>query len=102
MNDRKLSLNPLRPNGTPRKITISLDPALAEELDKYRKAYVEEYGHAADMEQIVPAILAFFLSRDRFFHRWKQQAKRETSKMPLESRGNATVDAPPSTDPSLQ
>jgi hypothetical protein len=50
MSDRKLSLNPLRPNGTPRKIAISLDPAFAEELDLYATAYAAEYRWVAEMD----------------------------------------------------
>lgn len=67
MSDRKLSLNPLRPNGTPRKITISLDPALAEELDLYATAYAAEYGWVAEMDALLIPIIRTFLNAIDFF-----------------------------------
>jgi hypothetical protein len=93
MSDRKLSLNPLRPNGTPRKITISLDPALAEELDLYATAYAAEYGWVAEMDALLILIIRTFLERDRLFQKWKRQHQNDTA--PRHARRQKPVDSAP-------
>jgi hypothetical protein len=100
MNDRKLSLNPLRPNGTPRKITISLDPALAEELDLYATAYNAEYGWVAEMDALLIPIIRTFLERDRLFQKWKRQQQNTEPRQARRQSPIAAVPNPPSTDPS--
>jgi Uncharacterized conserved small protein len=100
MSDRKLSLKPLRQNGTSRKLTISLDPELAEELDLYATAYSSEYGCVAETDALLIPIIRAFLERDRLFQKWKRQQQgtvpRHTGRQqPVASAPNA-----PSTDPS--
>lgn len=101
MNDRKLSLNPLRPNGTPRKITISLDPALAEELDLYATAYAAEYGGVAEMDALLIPIIWTFLERDRLFQKWKRQQQGTERRQTRRQSPTASAPKPPATDPSV-
>ena len=107
MSDRKLSLKPLRPNGTPRKIAISLDHELAEELDLYATAYADEYQAEAEIDALIIPIIRAFLERDRLFQKWKREQQRDPTPprkpprkshlsapiSPAQTEASATIDA---------
>lgn len=57
------------PDRTPIKLTISVLPDLHDALQDYAKLYAETYGQADAMVNLIPAMLAAFLSGDREFQR---------------------------------
>jgi hypothetical protein len=67
------------PLGNPHKITISLDPELAEELDLYATAYAAEYQSQAEMDALLVPIIRAFLERDRLLQKWKRQQQRHSA-----------------------
>lgn len=60
--------------GQPKKISLSLDPTLAAELDDYAAAYEGHYGEKVDIETLIPHMLHSFVSADRGFKKWKADA----------------------------
>jgi hypothetical protein len=72
MKTRAVALAALPPNGPAGKLQFAIDNVLAADLDTYRRAYAEEHGQEIALDQLVPAILKAFLSRDRGFQKWKK------------------------------
>lgn len=71
MADLKL---PRLPDRTPVKMTITISPALAEDLAAYAQAYRQQYGREEPIAELVPAMLARFLESDRAFVRARRAA----------------------------
>jgi hypothetical protein len=63
-----LRLNKL-PDRTPIKMTINVSPDLHQVLADYAVMYRETYGEAEPVVELIPAMLAAFLARDRAFVR---------------------------------
>lgn len=59
-------------SGQQRRLTLNLDADLSEELDRYRGAYVAEYGGEIDVETLIPNMLRSFMENDRAFKQWKK------------------------------
>ncbi len=57
------------PDRTPIKLTISVMPDLHNALQDYAKLYAETYEQADAMVDLIPSMLAAFLSGDREFQR---------------------------------
>lgn len=57
------------PDLTPIKITISLDRVVHEMLEDYARIYDESYGEAVKPAELVPSMIAGFLSTDNGFKR---------------------------------
>jgi hypothetical protein len=64
MPDLKLARLPDR---TPVKLSISVTPGLADDLAAYAAAYLDTYGRAESLANLIPAMLAAFLESDRVF-----------------------------------
>jgi hypothetical protein len=69
-----LSLSKL-PDRTPVKITISISPNLNRALNDYAALYQESYGQAEPVSELIPAMLASFLQKDRSFARRRRGVK---------------------------
>ena len=69
MTGLKLSKLPER---NPVRITISLAPALHQDLEAYAALYAERYGAKEPVSELVPAMIATFLETDKAF---RQQRK---------------------------
>lgn len=89
MKTRAVVLPALPPNGPASKLQFAIDSVLAADLDTYRCAYAEEHGQEIALDQLIPAILKAFLSRDRGFQKWKkgrdarpESAPRQTTREP--------------------
>lgn len=61
------------------KMTISVQPDLAQALREYAAVYRATYGEAESVEELVPFMLASFLESDRGF----AKARKEISELPL-------------------
>src|SRR3546814_5660340 len=68
-----LSVPKIGAPGAPKQLRLSLEPALAAELDRYVEAYATEYGERVDLETLVPHILASFIAADRGLHTFKSE-----------------------------
>ena len=55
------------PNRVPVKLTITVQPDLAQALREYAAVYRAAYGEAESVEELVPFMLASFLEGDRGF-----------------------------------
>ena len=55
------------PDRTPVKITISVLPDLAKALEDYAAAYEVSYGQKESVADLIPFMLAAFLTSDRGF-----------------------------------
>lgn len=55
------------PDRTPSKLTILVTPELKRSLDDYARLYRETYGQSETVAELVPHMLATFLSSDRAF-----------------------------------
>lgn len=71
-----LSVPKIGAPGAPKQLRLSLEPALAAELDRYVEAYATEYGERVDLETLVPHILASFIAADRGFKKFKSEQAR--------------------------
>jgi len=74
MADLKL---PKLPDRTPVKLTISISPDLNRALADYASIYAETYGNEEPVSELIPAMLAAFLSSDRSFNVARQRHARE-------------------------
>lgn len=70
MSEASLNL-PRIGGGERRKVQLALEPKLAAELDQYARAYEEAYGERAEIEALIPHMLAKFIASDRAFRRWQ-------------------------------
>ena len=60
------------------KLTITVQPGLAQALREYAAVYRATYGEAESVEELVPFMLASFLEGDRGF----AKARKEVSELP--------------------
>jgi hypothetical protein len=60
------------PDRTPVKLSITVMPALADDLAAYAKLYQESYGREEAIAELVPAMLSAFLETDRTFSRGRR------------------------------
>jgi hypothetical protein len=66
------------PDRVPVKLTITLQPDLAQALREYAAVYRATYGEAESVEELVPFMLASFLEGDRGF----AKARKEIQDLP--------------------
>lgn len=64
------------PERTPVKITISVSPELSAAIADYAELYLETYGDAEPVHELIPAMLASFLDSDRAFARWRREQRK--------------------------
>ena len=57
------------PDRTPVRMSLSLDPSLAEALSDYAEIYRQTYGAEEKPEVLIPAMLQQFLNSDSGFKR---------------------------------
>jgi hypothetical protein len=67
------------PDRMPVKLTITVQPDLAQALREYAAVYRATYGEAESVEELVPFMLASFLEGDRGF----AKARKEVSELPV-------------------
>ena len=60
------------PDRTPVKLAITLAPDLKRSLDDYAELYRETYGHSEAVVDLIPHMLAAFLSSDRAFSKARE------------------------------
>ncbi len=66
------------PDRVPVKLTIIVQPDLAQALREYAAVYRATYGEAESVEELVPFMLASFLEGDRGF----AKARKEVPELP--------------------
>ncbi|MEZ5833322.1 MAG: DUF2274 domain-containing protein [Dongiaceae bacterium] len=66
------------PDRVPLKLTITVQPDLAQALREYAAVYRATYGQAESVEELVPFMLASFLEGDRGF----AKARKEVPELP--------------------
>lgn len=57
------------PNLTPVKLNVSLEPEVHQMLEDYARIYRENYGETVKPADLVPSMIAGFLSTDNGFKR---------------------------------
>ena len=67
------------PDRVPVKLTITIQPDLAQALREYAAVYRATYGQAESVEELVPFMLASFLEGDRGF----AKARKEVPELPV-------------------
>lgn len=67
------------PDRMPVKMTITVQPDLAQALREYAAVYRATYGEAESVEDLVPFMLASFLEGDRGF----AKARKEVPELPV-------------------
>jgi hypothetical protein len=67
------------PDRMPVKLTITVQPDLAQALREYAAVYRATYGKAESVEELVPFMLASFLESDRGF----AKARKEVPELPV-------------------
>ena len=60
------------PDRVPVKLTIAVSPELNRALNDYASAYERAYGQSEAAVDLIPAMLAAFLSSDREFTRMRR------------------------------
>jgi hypothetical protein len=70
------------PDRLPVKLTISVQPDLAQALREYAAVYRATYGEAESVEELVPFMLASFLEGDRGF----AKARKDVPELPVVER----------------
>ena len=73
MSEVNLKIGPL-PDRTPQKLSISLEPALAADLEAYAQVHAAAYGTEASVTMLVPLMLEAFIAGDSGFR--KARARR--------------------------
>jgi len=66
------------PDRMPVKLTITVQPDLAQALREYAAVYRATHGEAESVEELVPFMLASFLEGDRGF----AKARKEVAEIP--------------------
>ena len=61
------------PDRLPVKLTITVQPDLAQALREYAAVYRVTYGEAESVEELVPFMLASFLDGDRGFAKARKE-----------------------------
>lgn len=67
------------PPRVPVKMTVTIEPGLAQALREYASVYRATYGEAESVEELVPFMLANFLEGDRGF----AKARKEVPALPV-------------------
>lgn len=57
------------PDRTPTKITVALEPDLADDLADYARVYEDAYGEKAEPAALIPVMLRAFVDGDGAFKR---------------------------------
>lgn len=65
------------PDLTPVRMSLSIDPALAEALNDYAEVYRQIYGETEKPEALIPAMLEQFLNSDTGFKRARKSITAE-------------------------
>ena len=73
MSEVSLKIGPL-PDRTPRKLSISVEPAQAADLDAYARVHSGTYGAETSVTMLVPLMLEAFIAGDSGFR--KARARR--------------------------
>ena len=84
MHDLKLSKLPDR---IPVKLTITIQPDLAQGLREYAAVYRAAYGEAETVEELIPFMLAHFLEADRGFAKARKDVPELPAIEPQRRRG---------------
>ncbi|MGH1421609.1 MAG: DUF2274 domain-containing protein [Hyphomonas sp.] len=74
-----LRLNRL-PDRTPVRLSLSVDPGLAQALTDYAQIYQQTYGQKEKPEALIPAMLENFLASDAGFKRARKALTPTASK----------------------
>ena len=61
------------PNRTPVKMTITVNPGLAQALRDYAAIYRKEYGQAETVADLIPFMLDAFLESDKGFAKARKE-----------------------------
>ncbi|WP_448659226.1 DUF2274 domain-containing protein [Sphingomonas sp. CJ99] len=62
------------PDRTPVKLAITVLPDLHEALRDYARCYAETYGNEEPVTELIPHMLAAFLSTDRAFAKAREKS----------------------------
>jgi len=71
----RLTIPKVRDDRPPVEYRLRLDPALNDDLELYRRLYVQTYGQEVETKDLLEPILRRFLASDREFRRFKKQGR---------------------------
>ena len=74
------------PDRVPVKLTITVQPDLAQALRQYAAVYRATYGEAESVEELVPFMLAGFLEGDRAFAKARKEVLPDVEPRPRQGR----------------
>jgi len=74
--------------GERRKLQIAIDAKLAADLEAYAGAYEAAYGERAEIEALIPHMIARFIAGDRAFRKWKAARAKGTGVQPRAGKRN--------------
>jgi hypothetical protein len=81
------------PDRMPVKLTITVQPGLAQALREYAAVYHATYGEAESVEELVPFMLTSFLEGDRGFAKARKEAPELPVVEPRPRRGRRKASA---------
>lgn len=81
------------PDRMPVKMTITVQPDLAQALREYAAVYRATYGEAESVEDLVPFMLASFLEGDRGFAKARKEVPELPDVEPRPRRGRRKTSA---------
>ena len=91
MNELKISKLPDR---TPVKITITVNPDLAQALRDYAVEYERQYGAEESVMELIPFMLAAFIESDAGFKKARRDRGASAAVPIVSKRGRSNPDAP--------
>ncbi len=71
----RIAIPKVRDDRTPVEYRLRLDPALHDDLELYRKLYVQTYGQEVETKDLLEPILRRFLAGDRGFRQFRRTAR---------------------------
>jgi hypothetical protein len=74
MSEVSLKIGPL-PDRTPQKLSISVEPVLAADLDAYARVHSDAYGTEASVAMLVPLMLETFIASDPGFRKARKSSQ---------------------------
>ncbi|SMF61208.1 DUF2274 domain-containing protein [Allosphingosinicella indica] len=60
------------PDRTPIRLSLSLPPELARDLETYQEFYAQTYDANEPLSLLAPAMLTAFMANDRGFSAWRK------------------------------
>jgi len=86
-----VSIDRLNSDQPPQRHRIEIDAELQADLDLYAEAYEADYGVKPKIAELIPALVAQFLAKDREFKRYKRDQRKQARGKPATAPSGSTM-----------